>query len=94
MKEKHIKQDFWIRGELIIVEDVPAGIYHQCGNKVVKAEFDSINSFSGSELLINYFFLRSANWVKFTNKQCLPPTPFTLPPDLMTAFATSLSPDN
>ena len=25
MKEKLIKQDFWIRGKLIVVEDVPTG---------------------------------------------------------------------
>jgi len=38
MEEKCIKQDFWIRGELIIVEDVPAGVCPQCGEKVVKAD--------------------------------------------------------
>ena len=38
MQEKHIKQDFWIRRELIIVEDVPAGVCPQCGEKMVKAD--------------------------------------------------------
>lgn len=38
MQEKLIKQDFWIRGELIVVEDVPAGVCTQCGEKVVKAD--------------------------------------------------------
>lgn len=38
MQEKYIKQDFWIRGELIVVEDVPAGLCPQCGEKVVKAD--------------------------------------------------------
>lgn len=38
MEEKCIKQDFWIRGELIIVEDVPAGVCPQCGEKIVKAD--------------------------------------------------------
>ena len=38
MQEKHIKQDFWIRRELIIVEDIPAGVCPQCGEKVVKAD--------------------------------------------------------
>ncbi len=38
MKEELIIQDFWIRGELVIVEDVPAGVCPQCGEKVVKAE--------------------------------------------------------
>ncbi len=38
MQEKRIKQDFWIRGELIIVEDVPVGVCPQCGEKIVKAD--------------------------------------------------------
>ena len=38
MQEKHIKQDFWIRGKLIVVEDVPAGVCPRCGEKVVKAD--------------------------------------------------------
>jgi len=38
MEEKYIKQDFWIRGELIVVEDVPAGVCPQCGERVVKAD--------------------------------------------------------
>ena len=38
MQEILVKQDFWIRGELVIVEDVPAGVCPQCGEKVVNAE--------------------------------------------------------
>ncbi|MCI0495978.1 YgiT-type zinc finger protein [candidate division KSB1 bacterium] len=38
MQERIIKQNFWIRGELIVVADVPAGVCPQCGEKVVKAE--------------------------------------------------------
>jgi YgiT-type zinc finger domain-containing protein len=38
MKEELIKQDFWIRGKLIIVEDVPAGVCPKCGEKVVQAD--------------------------------------------------------
>lgn len=38
IQEKLIKQDFWIRGELIVVEDVPAGVCPRCGEKVVKAD--------------------------------------------------------
>jgi YgiT-type zinc finger domain-containing protein len=37
MKERLIKQDFWIQGKLIVVEDVPAGVCPKCGEKVVKA---------------------------------------------------------
>lgn len=38
MQEKLIKQDFWIRGELIVVEGIPAGVCPQCGEKVVKSD--------------------------------------------------------
>ena len=38
MQENLVKQDFWIRGELIVIEDVPAGVCPQCGEKVVNAE--------------------------------------------------------
>jgi YgiT-type zinc finger domain-containing protein len=38
MREKRIKQDFWIKGKLIIIEDVPAGVCPTCGEKVVKAD--------------------------------------------------------
>ncbi len=38
MQEKCVKQDFWIRGQLIVVEDVPAGVCPQCGERVVKAD--------------------------------------------------------
>jgi len=36
--EKRINQDFWINGQLIVVENVPAGVCPRCGEKVVKAE--------------------------------------------------------
>jgi YgiT-type zinc finger domain-containing protein len=42
MEEKNIKQDFWIRGELIVIEDLPAGICPQCGEKVVRAEIGQL----------------------------------------------------
>ena len=38
MEEKKIKQDFWIRGELIVVQDMPAGVCPRCDEKVVKAD--------------------------------------------------------
>jgi len=38
LEEKKINQDFWIRGELIVIQDVPAGGCPQCGEKVVKAD--------------------------------------------------------
>ncbi len=38
MQEKRIKQDFWIRGQLLVVDDVPAGVCPQCGEKIVRAD--------------------------------------------------------
>ena len=37
VREKRITQDFWIRGRLIVVENVPAGVCPRCGEKVVNA---------------------------------------------------------
>jgi YgiT-type zinc finger domain-containing protein len=37
MHAQHVKQDFWIRGELIVLDNVPAGVCPQCGAKVVNA---------------------------------------------------------
>ena len=38
MEEKRIKQDFWIKGKLIVIESVPVGVCPQCGEKIVKAD--------------------------------------------------------
>ncbi len=38
MEERRIKQEFWIKSKLIVIEDVPAGICPQCGEKIVNAE--------------------------------------------------------
>ncbi len=38
MEARLVKQDFWIRGELIVIENVPAGVCPQCGSRVVKSE--------------------------------------------------------
>ena len=38
IQEERINQDFWIRGELIVVEDVPVGVCPQCGEKIVRAD--------------------------------------------------------
>ena len=38
MHEQTIKQDFWVRGELIVIDNVTAGVCPQCGAKVVQAE--------------------------------------------------------
>ena len=39
--EKRIKLDFWVRGKLVIIDHVPAGVCPQCGAKVVRAEVGS-----------------------------------------------------
>ncbi len=38
LEEKHIQQDFWLKGKLVVIEEVPAGVCPRCGEKVVKAE--------------------------------------------------------
>ena len=38
MEEKSIKQGFWIKGRLLVIEGVPAGVCPQCGEKVVNAD--------------------------------------------------------
>ena len=38
MKERRINQDFWLKGKLIVIESVPAGVCPQCGEKIVKAD--------------------------------------------------------
>lgn len=38
MIERQINQDLWVKGSLIVIENVPAGVCPQCGEKVVKAD--------------------------------------------------------
>jgi YgiT-type zinc finger domain-containing protein len=38
MEERRVKQDFWLKEQLVVVEDVPAGVCPRCGEKVVRAE--------------------------------------------------------
>ena len=38
MEERRIKQDFWLKGSLVVIEDVPAGVCPQCGEKIVRAD--------------------------------------------------------
>ena len=38
MKERLIRQDFWVKEKLLVVEGVPAGVCPRCGEKVVRAE--------------------------------------------------------
>ncbi len=38
VRERLIKQDFWIKDQLVVVDDVPAGVCEKCGEKVVRAD--------------------------------------------------------
>jgi YgiT-type zinc finger domain-containing protein len=38
LEERYIKQDLWIRGELIVIDHVLAGVCPKCGEKVVNAD--------------------------------------------------------
>ena len=38
MAERRVKQEFWIKGKLVVIEGVPAGVCPQCGEKVVQAD--------------------------------------------------------
>jgi YgiT-type zinc finger domain-containing protein len=38
MEAKKVSQDFWLKGKLIVIESVPAGVCPQCGEKIVNAE--------------------------------------------------------
>ena len=38
LEEKNIQQDLWIKGKLVVIENLPAGVCPQCGEKVVNAE--------------------------------------------------------
>lgn len=36
MVERRVKQDIWIKSELVVIEGLPAGVCTQCGERVVK----------------------------------------------------------
>ena len=38
MQEQRVNQDFWLKGKLVVIESVPAGVCPQCGEKIVKAD--------------------------------------------------------
>ncbi len=38
MQRRRITQEEWVKGELVVVEDVPAGVCRQCGERVVTAD--------------------------------------------------------
>ena len=38
MIEKQVNQDYWIKGDLIVIENIPSGVCTRCGERVVKAD--------------------------------------------------------
>jgi YgiT-type zinc finger domain-containing protein len=36
--ERLIKQEFWVKGRLLVIEGVPTGVCTRCGEKVVRAD--------------------------------------------------------
>jgi YgiT-type zinc finger domain-containing protein len=38
MEERLVKQDFWVKEQLVVIEGVPAGVCPRCGEKVVRAD--------------------------------------------------------
>lgn len=36
--EKILRQDFWIKDKLVVIEKIPTGVCPQCGEKIVNAE--------------------------------------------------------
>ena len=38
LNQKNVKLDLWVDEELVIVEDIPADVCDQCGEKYVSAE--------------------------------------------------------
>jgi YgiT-type zinc finger domain-containing protein len=38
MQEQRVNQDFWLKGKLVVIESVPAGVCPQCGEKIVRAD--------------------------------------------------------
>lgn len=38
MVGRRVLQEFWVKGKLMVIEGVPAGVCPQCGEKVVTAE--------------------------------------------------------
>ena len=38
MEEQRVMQDFWLKGQLIVIDGVPAGVCPGCGERVVSAD--------------------------------------------------------
>ena len=38
MTERRVSQDVWVKGKLVVIEGVPAGVCPRCGERVVRAD--------------------------------------------------------
>jgi YgiT-type zinc finger domain-containing protein len=38
MREQLIKQEFWLRDQLVVIDELPAGVCDQCGERIVNAQ--------------------------------------------------------
>jgi len=38
MSEQLVKQEFWIKDQLVVISELPAGVCEQCGERVVNAD--------------------------------------------------------
>ena len=38
MTARRVKQDLWIKSELVVIDGLPAGVCTQCGERVVKSD--------------------------------------------------------
>jgi YgiT-type zinc finger domain-containing protein len=37
MSERLVKQEFWLKDQLVVIDALPAGVCEQCGERVVNA---------------------------------------------------------
>ena len=37
MSEQIVKQEFWLKDQLVVIDELPAGVCEQCGERVVNA---------------------------------------------------------
>ncbi len=54
LEEKNIQQDFWVKGRLVVIENVPAGVCPQCGEKIVV----SLNYFQINPIFTSAMYTR------------------------------------
>ena len=69
MEEKLVKQDLWVKGMLIVIENVPAGVCPKCGEKVVKADVgQSIADLAGNSKRLRKVRTMSVPVIRFGRK--------------------------